>query len=76
MPEGAATLPLFLILAGVVLIVVGLIAWSGAFSWFGRLPGDLRIEKPGVRFYAPLTSMILVSIVLSAIAAAVRWVLR
>jgi len=59
--------------AGLFLVVLGLIIWSGALSWFGRLPGDLRIERPGVRVYAPITSMLLISIVLSAIAALVRW---
>lgn len=73
MPESASAFPLILILAGVALVAVGVVAWTGALNWFGRLPGDIRIEKPGVRVYAPITSMILVSILLSAIAAIVRW---
>jgi hypothetical protein len=72
MSEGPS-FPLYLVIAGVVLVVVGLVAWTGALSWFGRLPGDFRVEKPGVRVYAPITSMLLVSIVLSLIAAIVRW---
>ena len=61
-----------LVAAGVVLVVVGLLAWSGALSWFGRLPGDIRIERPNVRVYVPITSMLLISLVLSAIIALVR----
>jgi len=50
--------------AGAVLIAVGLIIWLAAdkLSWFGRLPGDLRIEKPGFQLYAPLMTSLLLSI--------------
>jgi hypothetical protein len=58
--------------AGVVLVIVGLLAWAGWLSWFGRLPGDIRVERPGVRVYVPITSMILVSVLLSVVAAVVR----
>ncbi|HYC31177.1 MAG TPA: DUF2905 domain-containing protein [Gemmatimonadales bacterium] len=54
-----------LVAAGVVLILVGLLAWSGGLSWFGRLPGDIRIERESVRIYVPIVSMLLVSAVLS-----------
>ena len=63
-------------IAGLALAVVGLLIWTGALSWFGRLPGDIRIERPGVRVYAPITSMILISIGLSALTALIRWVSR
>ena len=58
--------------AGVVLVIVGLLAWAGWLSWFGRLPGDIRVERPGVRVYVPITSMLLVSVLLSVVAAVVR----
>lgn len=61
-----------LVVAGLVIVVVGLLAWSGALSWFGRLPGDIRIERPNGRIYIPLTSMLLVSVVLSLVLAALR----
>ncbi|HEU4649084.1 MAG TPA: DUF2905 domain-containing protein [Gemmatimonadales bacterium] len=63
---------LLVIGAGIAIIVVGLLIWSGGLAWFGRLPGDVRIERPGVRVYFPITSMILVSVVLSLILALVR----
>lgn len=54
---------------GVVLVIVGLILWFGAdkLSWFGRLPGDIRVERPGFNLYFPITTMIIVSIVLSIV---------
>jgi len=61
-----------LVIGGAVLMVVGLLAWSGALSWFGRLPGDVRIERPNTRVYVPITSMILLSIALSLIVAVIR----
>jgi membrane protein implicated in regulation of membrane protease activity len=63
---------LVIVAIGAVLIVIGLLAWSGALSWFGRLPGDIRIERPGVRIYVPIVSMLLVSIVLSLLIALFR----
>jgi hypothetical protein len=50
---------------GAVVILVGLLVWSGALDWFGRLPGDIRIEREGVRLYIPLVSMLLLSAAVS-----------
>jgi hypothetical protein len=66
------TMGALLVTAGVVLVLVGLLAWSGALQWFGRLPGDIRIEREGMRVYVPIVSMLLVSIVLSLILSLVR----
>ncbi len=62
-----------LVVLGILLVGIGLVAWTGALAWFGRLPGDIRIERPGVRVYAPLTSMLVVSVVLSLLTALFRW---
>ena len=63
-----------LIGAGVLLVVVGLLALTGALGWFGRLPGDIRIERETTRVYVPIVSMLLLSAVLSlALWAARRW---
>ena len=56
--------PLIMIV-GVGVVLVGLLVWSGALSWFGRLPGDIRYERETVRIYVPIVSMILVSAVVS-----------
>ncbi|MFP2895157.1 DUF2905 domain-containing protein [Corallococcus sp. 4LFB] len=63
---------LMLVAAGLGLVVVGLLVWAGAFSWFGRLPGDIRVESGNTRFFAPLASMLVISVLLSLGA----WVLR
>jgi hypothetical protein len=57
---------------GMVLILVGLLFWSGALAWFGRLPGDIRIERDSVRVYIPLASMLILSLVLSLVLYLVR----
>jgi DUF2905 family protein len=54
-----------LIVIGVGLILVGLLIWSGSLTWFGRLPGDIRIERETVRVYVPIASMLVVSLVVS-----------
>ncbi|HEX2198010.1 MAG TPA: DUF2905 domain-containing protein [Burkholderiales bacterium] len=55
----------WLILFGLLLVVLG-IAWPWlAKLGLGRLPGDLRIERDGFGFYFPITTSLIVSIVLS-----------
>ncbi|MDP8960318.1 MAG: DUF2905 domain-containing protein [Actinomycetota bacterium] len=68
------SLGLIIILLGVLAIVAGLIIWSGGLSWFGRLPGDIRIEGERTRVYIPIVSMIVVSVVLTILVNLVgRW---
>src|SRR5262249_49123421 len=49
---------------GTLLIIVGLVVWLVAdkLSWFGRLPGDIRIARPGFQLYAPLMTSLLLSV--------------
>jgi hypothetical protein len=54
-----------IMLAGLAIIVIGLLVWWGGFGWFGRLPGDIRIERETVRIHIPLVSMLVISIPLS-----------
>ena len=57
-----------LIYAGFVLVTVGLLwPWLGRLP-LGRLPGDIMIERPGFKLYIPVTSMVLVSLILSLLA--------
>ena len=58
-------LGLWVVVGGICLIVVGLLIYSGGFNWFGKLPGDIRYESDRVSFYAPIVSMLLVSLALS-----------
>ncbi|MCA1576898.1 MAG: DUF2905 domain-containing protein [Acidobacteria bacterium] len=63
---------LLVVIAGVFIVVVGLLIYSGALSWFGRLPGDIRYESGSVRVYIPLVSMLLISIVLMVVLSLLR----
>jgi uncharacterized membrane protein len=54
-----------LVIGGLLIVLIGLAVWSGALSWFGRLPGDIRIEREGVRLYVPIVSMLLLSLILT-----------
>lgn len=60
MARGLLLLGLALTLAGLLLVVV-----PGAFSWIGRLPGDLRVSVGRTRIFIPLATMTLLSLVLS-----------
>ena len=51
--------------AGIVFAAFGLLMWAGWLSWFGHLPGDIRVEGERTRVYAPITSMLIVSVVLT-----------
>ena len=62
----------WLVLAGLVIVILGLLLQTGWLGWFGRLPGDIRVERPGFSFYFPITSMLIVSAILSLAA----WMLR
>lgn len=61
-----------LIMLGVLLLLVGLLwPWLGKLP-FGRLPGDIVIERENFRFYFPLTTMVLIS----ALVTLVLWLFR
>lgn len=63
----------FLVVAvGIAIVVVGLLIAAGLLSWVGRLPGDINIDRGNVRIFIPVTSMIVASIVLSAILFLIR----
>ena len=57
----------FLIVAGLILIVVGTLMTFGAMHWLGRLPGDVRVERPGFKLFIPITTCILLSILISVV---------
>ena len=59
---------------GAVLVGLGAVLWlSGRFNLpLGRLPGDIRLERENVRFYFPLATCLLLSLVLTLIAWLVR----
>lgn len=64
----------YIILIGVVIVIIGVILhfFGNNLNWLGRLPGDIRIEKENQRIYIPITSMILISIILTLIINIIR----
>jgi hypothetical protein len=56
-----------IVAAGIVVVLVGLLVWAGGLGWFGRLPGDIRIERQSVHVYIPLVSMLILSVVASLV---------
>ena len=73
-----STIGKWLIVAGLVLALVGAGLWLVGKTGLplGRLPGDIRIERPGFSFYFPLTSSILVSVVLTVLISLVARLFR
>jgi hypothetical protein len=61
-----------IIILGLVFIVVGLVTMRGWLGWFGHLPGDVRVERPTVRIYVPIVSMLLISILFSVLSYVIR----
>ncbi len=59
---------------GVLVIITGIIIYffHDKLNWIGRLPGDIRIEKENGRFYFPITTMILFSLLLTIIVNIIR----
>lgn len=56
-----------LVAFGLLVVLVGVLAWSGWLAWFGHLPGDIRIEGENVRVYIPWVSMLVVSVGISVL---------
>lgn len=59
----------YLIIIGIIIVILGIIIYflGNKFSWFGNLPGDIKIEKENVRIYFPFISMLIISVVISFI---------
>ncbi len=59
----------YLIIIGLTVIIVGIIVYflHNKLNWLGKLPGDIRIEKENFKFYFPITTMILLSLLITLI---------
>jgi hypothetical protein len=59
----------YIIAFGVTIVIVGLLVYffHNKLNWFGRLPGDIRIERENFRFYFPIVTMVVLSILLTII---------
>jgi uncharacterized membrane protein YkgB len=63
---GLGALGKMLILLGVFIIIIGILLLIGdKIPWVGRLPGDMIIKKEKFTFYFPITTSILISIILT-----------
>ena len=62
----------FWIAVGAGVALVGHAISSGWFAWFGRLPGDIRIETDSTRVFIPITSMLIVSVAASVLLSLLR----
>ena len=74
---GPTPLAKLLLLLGIGLVVLGALVWLGQYLPENlrpfRLPGDIRIERKGLRFYFPITTMILLSLIASGLFRLVSW---
>jgi len=62
-----------LFVAGLIMAAVGLLLWkTGGLGVIGRLPGDISVQRPGFSFYFPITTCIVISIVLTLL----MWLFR
>lgn len=67
----------YIIVFGGLIVLIGVVVYflGDKLHWIGRLPGDIRIEKESSRFYFPITTMILFSILLTVIVNLIRRIL-
>jgi H+/Cl- antiporter ClcA len=59
----------YILIAGIIIVVAGILIYffHDYFKWIGKLPGDIRVEKENFRFYFPLTTMIIFSLLITLI---------
>lgn len=59
----------YIFYAGLLMAAIGLVLWLAGdkLGWLGKLPGDIRIERENLKIYIPVTTMILVSVLVSVI---------
>lgn len=63
-----AELGKWLVVVGALILAAGLvISFAPGLSWLGRLPGDVTIERGGIRIFLPITTCVVVSVVLSLV---------
>lgn len=64
----------YIMLIGAGIIVIGAIVYflHDKLHWIGHLPGDIRIEKENFRFYFPITTMIIFSVLITVVVSVVR----
>jgi len=62
-----------LVIVGALIVLIGVIWLTGlSIPWLGRLPGDIAVERKNYRFYFPVVTCLLLSLLLTAIV----WLIR
>jgi hypothetical protein len=66
----------YLILIGAIILVSGIFIYffGGSLKWLGHLPGDIRIERGNFHFYFPVTTIILINLILFLIVKIWKWI--
>ena len=66
----------YLILIGAIILVLGIFIYffGGNLKWLGHLPGDIRIERGNFRFYFPVTTIILINLIIFLIVKICKWI--
>ena len=67
---------LFIVVVRIAIVMLGVLVWAGGLSWFGHLPGDIRIERGNARIYIPVISMLLTSVVATILLSVLRYLFR
>jgi hypothetical protein len=59
----------YILIAGMFIVLIGAVVYffGDKLHWIGRLPGDIRVERENARFYFPITTMIILSLLLTII---------
>jgi hypothetical protein len=59
----------YMVLIGIAIVVIGIVVYffHDKLNWIGHLPGDIRVEKENFKFYFPITTMIIFSVVITII---------
>jgi H+/Cl- antiporter ClcA len=57
----------YVLIAGAIIVAAGILIYflHDYLKWIGKLPGDFRIEKENFRFYFPLATMLILSLVIT-----------
>lgn len=66
----------FLVLVGLALVLIGTAVWVLGRVGFHGLPGDIRVETKNVRFYFPLATSVVLSLLLTALLWLWQWLSR
>jgi len=66
----------YLIIIGGAILVIGVVIYffGGSLKWIGHLPGDIRIKKGNFRFYFPVTTLILLNLLIFLLFRLWKWI--